>query len=47
MWADAVFGPVADVATQWLNVYSNWVRSLPVSFAFGAGMVATVNPVGS
>jgi cytochrome c biogenesis protein CcdA len=46
MWADAVFGPVADLATQWLNVYSNWVRALPVSFAFGAGMVATVNPCG-
>lgn len=46
MWADAIFGPVADLATQWLNVYSDWVRALPVSFAFGAGMVATVNPCG-
>jgi len=45
MW-DAVFEPVAAGATAVLNVYSNWVRALPVSFAFGAGMVATINPCG-
>lgn len=25
MWTDAIFGPVANLGAEWLNMYSNWV----------------------
>lgn len=43
---DALFEAVSQEAGQWINVFATWVRALPVSFAFGAGMLATVNPCG-
>lgn len=46
MSPDAFFDLVSAQATDWINVFTAWVRSLPVSFALGAGMVATVNPCG-
>jgi cytochrome c-type biogenesis protein len=43
---DAAFQLFTSYATGLTNVFAGWARSLPVSFAFGAGMVATVNPCG-
>lgn len=43
---DALFEAVGQQANEWINLFSTWVRALPVSFAFGAGMLATVNPCG-
>ncbi|TAK73791.1 MAG: cytochrome c biogenesis protein CcdA [Dehalococcoidia bacterium] len=43
---DAVFHAVSDQANAWVNVFASWVHVLPFSFAFGAGMLATVNPCG-
>lgn len=43
---DGAFNLVTQYATEWINLFTGWSRSLPVSFAFSAGMVATVNPCG-
>lgn len=43
---DAVFHAVSAQANAWINVLATWVHVLPFSFAFGAGMLATVNPCG-
>lgn len=41
-----VFEGVYDQAMAGINLAHEQVRRLPVSYAFGAGMVATVNPCG-
>lgn len=46
MSPDSAFGLVNEYANDWINLFTEWARSLPVSFAFSAGMVATVNPCG-
>lgn len=46
MTPDAVFEPFAAYATGLINQFAAWIRVLPVSFAFSAGMIATVNPCG-
>lgn len=46
MSPDSVFNLVTEYANDWINLFTGWTRSLPVSFAFSAGMVATVNPCG-
>jgi len=43
---DAFFQAIADTAGGWVNTFDAWVRWLPVSFAFGAGMLAAMNPCG-
>lgn len=43
---DALFEWFASYATAFINVFAAGVRLLPVSFAFSAGMIATVNPCG-
>lgn len=43
---DAIFNSVSAQANGWINLFATWVRVLPFSFAFGAGMLATVNPCG-
>jgi len=46
MSPDSAFVLVSEYANDWINLFTGWARSLPVSFAFSAGMVATVNPCG-
>lgn len=46
MSPDVIFEWVARYANGGINVFGSWTRMLPVSFAFGAGMIATVNPCG-
>lgn len=43
---DAVFEAFYEQANQWINLASQGVDRLPVSYAFGAGMLASVNPCG-
>lgn len=43
---DAIFDLFTTYAGGLINVFASWVRVLPVSFAFSAGMIATVNPCG-
>lgn len=33
-------------ATLWINEFSQWLDALPLSYAFAAGMLSTVNPCG-
>lgn len=42
----AVFELVAATAETSVSAFDGWVQVLPVSFAFAAGMLATVNPCG-
>lgn len=46
MSPDTLFNLFTTYANEWINLFTGWARSLPVSFAFSAGMVATVNPCG-
>jgi len=46
MSPDTIFELFATRATDLINLFAAWVRMLPVSFAFAAGMIATVNPCG-
>ncbi len=46
MTPDAIFGAFSEQANEWLNIFARHVDALPVSYAFGAGMLATVNPCG-
>lgn len=46
MTPDALFSAVAEFATLWINTIARQVERLPVSYAFGAGMLASVNPCG-
>lgn len=46
MSPDVIFEAVTAHANGWINVLAGWTRMLPVSFAFSAGMIATVNPCG-
>ncbi len=41
-----VFEGVAAMAERLINTFDGWVQVFPVSFAFGAGMLASVNPCG-
>lgn len=43
---EAVFEAFYWQANQWINLASQGVDRLPVSYAFGAGMLASVNPCG-
>ncbi|MGE3961751.1 MAG: cytochrome c biogenesis CcdA family protein [Dehalococcoidia bacterium] len=43
---DAFFQAIASTASGWIDAFDAWVRLLPVSFAFGAGMLAAMNPCG-
>jgi cytochrome c biogenesis protein CcdA len=43
---DAVFAPFYSQATEWINLAAQGVDTLPVSYAFAAGMLATLNPCG-
>ena len=40
------FDAFYEQATVWINALSRDVQALPVSYAFAAGMLATVNPCG-
>ena len=42
----AFFGTFTSQANGWINFFAAQVDSLPVSYAFGAGMLASVNPCG-
>ena len=46
MTPDAIFGAFSEQANEWMNIFVRQVDALPVSYAFGAGMLATVNPCG-
>ena len=46
MTPDAIFSAFSEQANEWMNVFARQVDALPVSYAFGAGMLATVNPCG-
>lgn len=46
MSPDAVFGAFQEQTTVWLDWLGNRVDALPLPFAFGAGMLATINPCG-
>lgn len=46
MSPDSFFSFFFDQANGWLNLASERVDQLPVSYAFGAGMLATINPCG-
>lgn len=41
-----VFEAIQQQASGWINAFAGAVDALPVSYAFGAGMLATVNPCG-
>lgn len=41
-----VFGAFSNEAYQWIGLFGRLVDALPVSYAFGAGMLASVNPCG-
>jgi cytochrome c-type biogenesis protein len=43
---DAWFTVFYAEAMGWINLVDQGVRALPVSYAFGAGMLATLNPCG-
>jgi cytochrome c biogenesis protein CcdA len=43
---DALFEAFYNQAMDWINVVHAWVAVLPVSYAFAAGMLATLNPCG-
>ena len=46
MTPDAFFSAISAAATYWLNVAAQGVEQLPVPYAFGAGMLASINPCG-
>lgn len=46
MSVDAVFGLMSELGTAGLNAFVGVVDVLPVSYAFGAGMIASANPCG-
>jgi len=46
MTPDAVFTAFSQTAASWINAGARGVEALPVSYAFGAGMLASVNPCG-
>lgn len=46
MSPDAWLAAFYAEAMGWINVVDQGVRALPVSYAFGAGMLATLNPCG-
>lgn len=46
MSPDSFFNLFYDQANGWLNFAAQRVDQLPVSYAFGAGMLATINPCG-
>ena len=46
MTPDAIFEPFYDQAMAWIDAISQMVAASPVSFAFAAGMLATMNPCG-
>lgn len=41
-----IFGAFSNEAYQWIGLFGRLVDALPVSYAFGAGMLASVNPCG-
>jgi cytochrome c-type biogenesis protein len=43
---DALFEAFYGQASTWINAAARGVETLPVSYAFGAGMLASVNPCG-
>jgi cytochrome c-type biogenesis protein len=43
---DSFFSSFYELANGWLNFSAQRVDQLPVSYAFGAGMLATINPCG-
>ena len=46
MSPDALFRHISELGTAGLNVFIGVVDALPVSYAFGAGMIASANPCG-
>lgn len=46
MTPDAVFSTFSEFAGYWINAAARGVEQLPVPYAFGAGMLASVNPCG-
>ena len=43
---DAFFEAFQQQSYDWINAFARQVDALPVSYAFGAGMISTVNPCG-
>lgn len=43
---DAFFGAFTSQANGWINFFATQVDALPVSYSFGAGMLASVNSCG-
>lgn len=43
---NVLFEGVGTIAERLISTFDGWVQVLPVSFAFGAGMLASVNPCG-
>ena len=41
-----IFGAFSIEAYHWIGLFGRLVDALPVSYAFGAGMLASVNPCG-
>jgi cytochrome c-type biogenesis protein len=42
----AIFEAFYAQANEWINLAARQVEALPVSYAFGVGMLATINPCG-
>ena len=41
-----IFAAFSNEAYHWIGLFGRLVDALPVSYAFGAGMLASVNPCG-
>ena len=46
MSPDAFFEAFQQQSYEWINAFARQVEGLPVPYAFGAGMMSTVNPCG-